>query len=353
MDRNGWSGTRLAREIGTSQPWVSMVLTGKRDPLRQSIGQLERVGWEVHVVPKGDDDPVRRRDFLAAAACTAFVPPAKASPYTSPDYLEAIAARLARNEAQLGGGPLAREAARHTVRAGIAARDGGTQLQAAASRLLRQCALVMHDVRQLTRAEQTAAAALKLARTAGDRAAQAQALNTLSLITAHQSDGRGVEYARHGFGLAGADDERAILAARVGRALALAPGRKPEARRWLDRALELQADGDAEIAGNCGIGYTDAGIPALGERYLADAAGLTAASPHLHALYAARQAKTAIRAGQPEQAAGKMTELAALAPLVDSPRLSIHLRHIHDGTRRWDAIRDVRDARDALKEAMA
>src|SRR5690242_11557755 len=93
MDRNGWSGNRLAREIGTSQPWVSMVLSGKRDPLRQSIDQMERVGWEVHVVPAGDDDPVRRRDFMAAAASTAFLPTASASPYTSASYLDGLAAR--------------------------------------------------------------------------------------------------------------------------------------------------------------------------------------------------------------------------------------------------------------------
>lgn len=353
MDRNGWSGNRLAREIGTSQPWVSMVLSGKRDPLRQSIDQLERVGWEIHVVPRGDDDPVRRRDFLTAAASTAFLPAATASPYTSASYLDGIARRLAHNEAQLGGAPLAREAGRHIARAVPAAEAAGQSVQAAASRLLRQCALVLHDVRQLRRAEETAAMALRLARAAGDLPAQAQALDTLSLITAHLPDGRGAEYARHGFGLPEASDgDRAMLAARLGRALALAPGRKSEARRWLETALEVQGSG-AEVNGNCGIGFTDAGLPGLGERHLATAAALTASSPFVHSLYVARQAKTAIRAREPELAAARMTQLAALAPLVDSPRLSIHLRHVYDGTRRWDGIRELRDSRGALKEAMA
>lgn len=354
MDRNGWSGNRLAREIGTSQPWVSMVLAGKRDPLRQTVDQMERVGWELHVVPKGDDDPVKRRDFLAAAASTAFLPTATASPYTSASYLDGIAGRLAHNEAQLGGAPLAREAGRHIARAVPVTETAGQSVQAAASRLLRQCALVLHDVRQLGRAEETAAMALKLARSAGDLPAQMQALDTLSLITAHLPDGRAAEYARHGFGLPEASEsDRAMLAARIGRAFALAPGRKGEARQWLEAALELQGTGDAEVSGNCGIGFTDAGIPGLGERYLATAAGLTASSPFLHSLYVARQAKTAIRAREPGRAAGRMTTLAVLAPLVDSPRLSIHLRHVYDGTRRWDGIREVRDARAALKEAMA
>jgi hypothetical protein len=144
-----------------------------------------------------------------------------------------------------------------------------------------------------------------------------------------------------------------MLSARLGRALALAPGHRGEARRWLEDALELQGGGGAEVSGNCGIGFTDAGMPGLGERHLAAAAGLTASSPFLHALYVARQAKAAIRAREPEAAAARMTELAALAPLVESPRLAIHLRHVLDGTQRWDGIGEVRGARDALREAMA
>lgn len=297
---------------------------------------------------------MRRRDFIAAAASVTFVPAAGANPYSSAEYLEGAANRLADDEARLGGAPLARQAARHAARAVLAAQTAGGSTQVAASRLLRQCALVLHDVRQLGRAEETAVAALKLARSARDLRVQAQALDTLSLITAHLPDGRGAEYARHGLGLPGASNsDRAMLAARLGRALALTPGRKSEARRYLETALELQAVSEAEISGNCGIGFTDAGMPGLGERHLAVAAELTASLPFVHSLYVARQAKTAIRAKTPELAAARITELTALAPLVDSPRLAIHLRHIYDGTRRWDGIREVRDARGALKEAMA
>lgn len=331
-----------------------MVLNGKRDPgMSRSAELLERAGWELHVIPAGDD-PVRRRDFIAAAAGVTFIPSQGTSPYSSADYLEGAADRLADDEARLGGAPLARQAARHTARTIPAAQTAGSAVQATASRLLRQCALIMHDVRQLGRAEETAVAALKLARSAGDQLGQAEALDTLSLITAHLTDGRGAEYARHGLALAGTSDSvRAMLAARLGRAVALAPGRKHEARRYLEQALELQGAGDADITGNCGIGFTDAGMPGLGGRYLATAADLTTSSPFLHSLYVARQAKTAIRAREPELAASRMTELTALAPLVESPRLTIHLRHVYDGTRRWDGISEVRNARETLREVMA
>lgn len=356
MDHHGWSGARLARELGTSQPWVSMVLSGRRDPgLGRAAELLARAGWELQLVPSGKD-PVKRRSFLLAAASVAFVPSPAATPYTSPAYLDGLTARLAHNEAQMGGAPLSREAIRHVTRAMPAAQAGSAPLQAAASRLCRQAALILHDVRQLGRAEQIAATALALACSAGDLTAQARALDTLSLITAHLPDGRGAAYARRGLNLPGTDTgDRAALTARLGRSLALQPGQVRPARISLEDALALAEDAgqSAEITGNAGIGFTDLGMPGRAERYLDTAVTLTASSPFLSSLYTARLAKTAIRARQPEQVAQKMIALAGLAPLVDSPRLAIHLRHIYDGTGQWAQIREVRDARDALREAMA
>jgi hypothetical protein len=329
-----------------------MVLGGHRDPgVRRSAELLARAGWELQLIPSGDD-PVKRRAFLLAAASAAFVPsPATASPYRDPAYIDALTARLTANEEQMGGAPLAREAARHIARAVPAARADGAALQAAASRLCRQAALVLHDVRALDRAEQAAGTALALGRRAGDPAAQALACDTLSLTTAHLPDGRGAQYARRGLAVPGVSDrDRAALAARLGRSLALLPGHDREARASLDRALELADGQSAEIAGNVGIGLTDLGLPVKAEDHLAAAVRLTASSPFLSALWVARQAKTAIRARQPDQAAQEMMALAGLAPLVDSPRLSIHVKHVLDGTRGWDGIGEVRDARDALKE---
>lgn len=45
--------------------------------------------------------------------------------------------------------------------------------------------------------------------------------------------------------------------------------------------------------------------------------------------------------------------LAAVGPLVDSLRLTIHIRHILDGTRNWVGIQDVRDVREELIEVSA
>lgn len=352
MDRKGWSGSRLARETGTTQPWVSMVLHGRRDPgMRRSAELLARAGWELQLVPTRED-PVKRSQFLLAAASLVFVPSAVASPYTSPGYLDTLAVRLAHNESQLGGAPLAREALRHASHAAPAVDSANAALHAAASRLCRQAALVLHDVRDLDRAEAIASTALTLARKAADPAAQVAACDTLSLICAHRPDGRGAAYARHGLTVPGADDTaKAALAARLGRSLALTPGQGHEARHSLQRALELAGDEpSAEVVGNVGIGLGDLGLHVAAERYLASAASLTAATPHLHSLYLARQAKTAMRARQPEVAAERITALASVAPLVDSPRLRIHQRHIYDGTHRWAGVAGVGEARQALRE---
>jgi hypothetical protein len=127
--------------------------------------------------------------------------------------------------------------------------------------------------------------------------------------------------------------------ARLGRALALAPGHRGEARGWLEHALE-QGDGGAEVAGNAGIGLTDAGLPGLGERHLAAAAALTASEPFLHALYVARQAKTAMRAEPswwpPDGGAGRSQRRWC------NPPADIHLRHVYDGRGGGGAISEVR-----------
>ena len=107
------------------------------------------------------------------------------------------------------------------------------------------------------------------------------------------------------------------------------------------------------MAGNAGIGLTDLGLTSQADGHLATAARMTAGQPFVHALYVARLAKSALRARDPGLTAQWMTALAALVPLVDSPRLAIHLRHLYDGTRVWDPIPEVRDARDGLREAMA
>jgi hypothetical protein len=227
MQQTGWSGARLARELGESQPWISMVLNGHRDPgLRRSTELLAQAGWQLQLIPSGDD-PVKRRSFLLAAAgataSVAFSAPETANPYRDPAYIDALTARLVYNEEQMGGTPLAREAARHITRAVPVARAGSKSLQTAVSRLCRQGALILHDARSIDKAEQVAATALTLGRSAGDMTSQARAYDTLSLITAQFKAGKGAEYARRGLALPDISaSDRAILAARLGRAAALA-----------------------------------------------------------------------------------------------------------------------------------
>ncbi len=298
---------------------------------------------------------MKRQQFLLAAASFAFLPSPTASPYSDPDYIDKLTSRLAYNELQMGGAPLAREAVRHAGRVASVADSKSTALHAAASRLCRQAALVLHDVRQFDRAEDLATTALMLAQKAKEQVGQAEAFDTLSLISAHLPDGRGAEYARRGLAVPGVDDShRAVLATRLGRSLALTPGRGREARYSLERALEL-SEGHVslavEIAGNAGIGFGDLSMPTRAGQHLATAVSMTASSPFVHSLYLARQAKTAVSARNPDLAADRMIALTAVSPLVDSPRLRIHERHIFDGSQRWASIPTVRDARDALREA--
>jgi hypothetical protein len=354
MERTGWSGARLARELGVPQPWVSMVLGERRDPgMRRSAEMLEQAGWALRLTPIGeDDDPVKRREFLASAAAVTLLPSSRATPYSSAAYLDALTGHLTHHEEQIGGAPLARVALRHAHRLAAAARSGDVPPNAAASRLCRQAALILHDVRQLGRAEQVAAMAQRFAQDAQDPSAQAHAFDTLSMITAHLPDGRGAEYARRGLAVPGTDDsDRAMLSARLARSLALMASHGREARAVLDQALQLSAQPSADVAGNVGIAFTDLGMARHAEPHLTAAAELSAASPFLRSLYLAREVKTAIRARQPDVAAGHMLSLAVVAPMVDSPRLHIHLKHIMDGTQRWATIPAVRDARETLREA--
>jgi transcriptional regulator with XRE-family HTH domain len=295
MEHTGWSGKRLARELGTSQPWVSMVLSGQRDPgLRRSSELLAQAGWEFQLIPSGDD-PVKRREFLLAAAGVtgaAFIPGRSANPYSDPEFIDLLTARLTHNEDQMGGAPLAREALRHATRVVPVAQTGKASLQSAASRLCRQVALILHDARSMDKAEKTATTALAFGRSAGDLTAQAKAYDTLSLITANFQADKGMEYARLGLALPDTPaGDQAILAARLGRAAALS-GESYAARGSLEHALELAGNSEpsAEITGNVGIGFTDLGIPGRAGEYLDTAVSLSASSPFMRSLYVSRQA---------------------------------------------------------------
>ncbi|QXJ21965.1 helix-turn-helix transcriptional regulator [Actinomadura graeca] len=359
MKRHGWSGAALARKLDVSQPWVSMVLAGKRDPgMAKAARLLRTVGWELELVPSEEDDPVRRRRFLASAASVALTPPATGRhPYRDASYVRLLADRLAYTEEQIGGAPLVREALRHVRLVAPAMLGTDTGLQSAASGLARHAALILHDTRDLDNAERVANLSLALAGKGRDTCAQANAYSTLSLIRTYGKPRfRAAEYVRRGLALHDLDDAtRAALLVRLARSLAVLPGQERPVRRALEEAQALAsrlnpADA-AEVMANSGIALADCGLHALGAVDLRKAvAGVESQSPLLAGLYRARLTKSAIRAGD----VGAMTEgvasVALVAPLLTSRRMDIHVRHILTGTRPWAAVPEVRKAREQLRE---
>lgn len=359
MRRHGWSGAKLARRLGVSQPWVSMVLAGKRDPgLARSAQLLRTVGWQLELVPSEEDDPVKRRQFLASAASVALIPsPTTNSPYRDAAYVRLLADRLAHTEEQIGGAPLVREALCHVQHIAPAALGTDTGLQSAGSRLARQAALVLHDTRDLDRAERVAGLSLTLAAHAKDGQAQAHAYATLALIRNYGGPrSRAAEYVRRGLALHGLDDAtRAALLVRLARSLAVLPGQERPVRRALDEAQALAeqlspAEG-AEVMANSGIALSDLGQHSSGAADLqAAVASVEGRSPLLAGLYQARLTKSAIQAGDVGAMTEGMNALALVAPLLTSRRMSIHIRHILTDTRRWETVPEIRRAREQLRE---
>jgi transcriptional regulator with XRE-family HTH domain len=106
MEQRGWTQLDLARELGISQPFVSNLLSGKRETgFTKAIQFFDRVDWQVRISPKSeDDDPVKRREFVTAAASVAFVPSSTVGPYQDPSYLRVLARRTARDRYERGAG---------------------------------------------------------------------------------------------------------------------------------------------------------------------------------------------------------------------------------------------------------
>jgi transcriptional regulator with XRE-family HTH domain len=114
MTRKGWSQVDLAAELGVSQSWVSQTSRGVKDSGIAKVQRLlDRIGWEVRITPKTEEDPVKRRDFVTAVGSIAFVSSPKVGPYQDPEYVRALADRLARDRYEQGGIPVASTAIRH------------------------------------------------------------------------------------------------------------------------------------------------------------------------------------------------------------------------------------------------
>ncbi len=360
MESNGWSQTDLARELGVSQVWVSEVSRGIKDTtFTKAVGLLARVGWEVRLSPRAED-PVQRREFMAAAASVIFVPSPKTSPYQDAAYVAALAGVLARNRYELGGMPLVASAMGHISRIETAVRDNNClpSLQKAASRLANQAALVLYDAGKLGVADRAEALSLELATRAGAHNAQARAYDGLSRISLYRGDpSRAAAYAQRGLKLPDVTNgQRAALNMRLGRSLALIPGQRMASRSALDQARAvggLSPFEEAALVGDVGIGFGQLRVYREAGALLSEAAeSIGQWSPLFQAQYLGRQIQTALRASDPAFAADRMMELARALPLVASARVNTRATEILRMSTHWSRVPEICQAREHLQAVM-
>jgi predicted XRE-type DNA-binding protein len=355
MQANGWSQNDLARELGVSQVWVSEVSRGIKDTtVTKAIGLLARVGWEVRISPRAEE-PVQRREFMAAAASVIFVPSPSTSPYQDATYVATVAETLARNRYELGGVPLIPTAMGHVSRIEKALAEARTtSLQSAASGLANQAALVLYDADRLHAADRAAALSLELATRAGEPEGRARAYDALSRISLYRGDfGRAAAYAKQGLRIADiTNNQRASLNMRLGRSLALIPGQRAPSRAALDQARSvggLSAFDEAALVGDVGIGLGHLRVYREAGALLREAAeSIGQWSPLFQAQYLGRQIQTALRASDPAFAADRMTELARALPLVTSARVNKRVVDILETSAAWARVPEIREAREHL-----
>jgi hypothetical protein len=315
---------------------------------------LERIGWEVRITPKTEEDPVKRRDFVTAVGSVAFVPSPKVGPYQDPEYVRALADRLARDRYEQGGIPVASTAIRHMKKVGFAISGKDQALQAAASDLACETARIFYDSRRYEVAQRAGSFALQLARRSGDVDGQANACSVLSRICIDRRHGdRGIMYARCGLSLPDlAPAQRAWLKLRLARSLALVSGQERAAR---DRLAELgDAEGfspyeKADMKGNVGVAL--AGMRAYPDAHdaIAEAVRLSGqCSPLLLVAYQAWQVEAAMMAAEPQLAAEHMATLARIAPMVSSARVNSHIAGLLTMSARWPDVPEMREAREHL-----
>lgn len=358
MDERGWTQCQLACELGVSQAWISHACRDMRDTgTKKAAELLARVSWEVRFSP-AVEEPVERREFLAGAASTVFVPASgRSNPYLDPDYVRLLADSLARSRYEFGGVPVAARALGHVRHVeGLLTRPLGGDWRIAASDLLYQAAIVLYDANRLVQAEHTGMVALDLAYHGRDHAARARAHDALSRIFLYRGDRvRAVQHAQRGLRLPDLPGSRAAsLWMRLGRALATIDGRAGEAREALDRARDgrgLSAFAEVTLGGDVAIGLTRLGRYDEAGRLLERAAEAMARHcPLFHAQYLGRQIEVALKAGSPELAADRMRHLVRALPMVNSARTNRRVQGILNSSAAWDAVPEVRDARRSLAE---
>ena len=363
MQTRGWSQARLARELGMSEDWVSKVKRGERDP---SIGKMARlltgIGWEVVIRPKRETSPVKRRDFVAAAASVMFVPSPKVGPYEDPANVRELARRVSSARQEHGGTTIAASAMRHVrrIESAVAGRDG--QLQEAASELAVEAVWTLTDAHYFDAGENVGRLALELAKLSTSADAQSRAYSALTAINVERGRAdRALTYAREGVRLPEVSEaQHAWMRIRKARALALVRGQQHTARDELagiqeplrhTQGFSGQSPFDvADMIGNVGKTLNGLGLHADAHTTLDEAVTLLgASSPNPQSHFLAQQVIAALRMSHVSLAANHMLALARVAPLVNSRRLDEYLRHVLAESATWATVPEVRDARNQLK----
>ncbi|MEV5754902.1 helix-turn-helix transcriptional regulator [Actinoallomurus sp. NPDC052308] len=358
MKGRGWSQLRLARELGVSQVWVSQVSREQRDTgIMKASRLLARVGWELRITPIGEEeDPVKRRSFIAAAASVTFLPSTKIGPYQDPQYLRALATQLRTTRYEIGGVPLVATALRHLGKIGQSINAADPDLQVASAGLARAASVILYDARMFDKSESAGNLALVLAKRANHLEDTAHAFELLSQVSSYRDDyQRAAMYAQRGLGLPELTDEcKARLSVRLGVSLAKTNmgGRERRSRTLLDVAHGYDGSSPATTAmilGSSGIVLSRLGHHEEGERYLDEAVHRFQGIPLLHGLWLGESAHAALRAADPNRAAHHMQAVARLGPLITSSRFDQEVDEILAESARWASVPEMRDAREQLR----
>ena len=364
MEQRGCSQNQLGRDLGKGSGWISDVINGKAGlDFAKMIDILSRVGWEVVIRPEREEsDPVKRREFVTAAASVMFVPSPKAGPHEDPSYLGELARRVARARYEHGGGATASTAIKHVHRLEPLVAGKDQKLQEAASNLAVEAAWTLNDARRFDAGENVGGLALTLAGRSGSTDAQSRAYSVLTNINAE----RGEKDRAFRFAAAGAKlrevpgTQQQWMHLRKGESQAHLRGQGSAAREEIENVLGLLRDTGgfpgqspfdvADMTGNLGIALANLGAYEEAQEAMSQAVNLFAdSSPTPVAVYLAHQSITALGASQVHLAADRMLMLARVAPLINSPRVDGHVKKILTMSARWGTVSDMRDAHDQLK----
>jgi hypothetical protein len=365
MQAHGWSQAKLAREMGVSDDWLSKAKRADRDPsIGRVIKLLAGIGWEVVIRPKREEpDPVKRREFVAAAASVMFVPSPKTGPYEDPAHVRELARRVASAWYEHGGGTIAPTAMRHVRRVEPALAGRDRQLQEAASELAVQTVWTLNDARLFNAGENVGRLALELAKRSENADAQSRAYSALAAINAERgSADRALIYAGDGVTLPEVPEaQHAWMRLRRARTqAAVGPAHRRLARDELEGIAATLRDTPgfpgqssfdvANMMGSVGRGLSEVGAHEAAHETLDEAVRLMGGSaPNFIGLNLVELTLAALGMAEPALAAHHMQALVRVAPMVNSRRLDDSLRRVLAASAPWAGVPDVRDARNHLK----